>query len=233
MHLIARKLSSRRGASVLIALLLFLVCAFVGAAVLTAAYHNASRTSAIRQEQQTYLSVASAAELLKDELVGQSVVWNHVVTGYYTESVDSGGKPTGQYVLTSTSDAWEAECDYTGLLKTISQEVLEVLQGEHTRAGKAHSLSISLPEYPQLETVSGSLTLSATETEAYRITILLSDQNGGNELEVTLNAATGVATQTAGSMEAGAIAVTTKTTVAWNNAVIRLTSIPTEGGLTP
>ena len=54
----------------LIALLFFLVTMMVGAVVLTAASTNAGRVTRNRQEQQKYLAVASAAELVKEDIAG-------------------------------------------------------------------------------------------------------------------------------------------------------------------
>lgn len=67
-----RKLNSQSGASIVIALVFFLVCLTVGAVVLTAATANAGRVTRIQKEQQAYFAVRSAAELLRDELAGES-----------------------------------------------------------------------------------------------------------------------------------------------------------------
>lgn len=62
------KLRSERGASILLALLFFLVCAMVGASVLMAAASNAGKSRANREEQQKYLTLSSALRLVCDEL---------------------------------------------------------------------------------------------------------------------------------------------------------------------
>lgn len=63
-----KKLNNRRGASILIALLLFLICALAGAAAITAAASNMGRYEYLIKNQQTYLSVSSAARLFRDSL---------------------------------------------------------------------------------------------------------------------------------------------------------------------
>ncbi len=68
----ARKLKSNRGASVIIALLVLLICVTAGAAALTAASANAGRYTHMRRDQQRYLAVSSAAKLVRAELAGQS-----------------------------------------------------------------------------------------------------------------------------------------------------------------
>ena len=70
---IFNKLSSARGASLTMALLLFLVCAVVGSVVLAAGTAAAGRISERAQSDQRYFAVTSAAELLARELDGKSV----------------------------------------------------------------------------------------------------------------------------------------------------------------
>lgn len=67
MQKIKAKLNSKRGVSLLMALLLFLMCALSGAAAITAAGSNIGRYSYMREYQQEYLSVSSAAKLLKTQ----------------------------------------------------------------------------------------------------------------------------------------------------------------------
>ena len=63
-----QKLSSRRGASLLIALLYFLVCGLVAAVILGAAMTNMQKIKGAHQRQQAYDSVSSAAQLIRDEM---------------------------------------------------------------------------------------------------------------------------------------------------------------------
>ena len=72
-HIIRKKLSSSRGASITMALLLFLACAVIGAVVLNAGTASAGRLSDMAKTDRRYYSVASAAELLAKELNGQSI----------------------------------------------------------------------------------------------------------------------------------------------------------------
>ncbi len=72
MTMTARKLRSRRGASIIIALLVLLICATAGAAALTAASANAGRYTHMRRDQQRYLAVSSAVKLVRAELADQS-----------------------------------------------------------------------------------------------------------------------------------------------------------------
>lgn len=61
------KLKSNRGASLFIAIVVFLVCSLVGMAALTAVSTSAGRYQYLEAEQQDYLAVSSAARLLEKQ----------------------------------------------------------------------------------------------------------------------------------------------------------------------
>lgn len=74
------KLNSQRGAAILLALLLFLVCCMAAASVMAAAVSNAGKTRSSSVEQQKYLTLSSAIQLVADELeraeyTGRYNVW--------------------------------------------------------------------------------------------------------------------------------------------------------------
>lgn len=92
---VKEKLNSKRGASVVLALFLLLVCTFAGTSALTAARANVGRYSTMRETQQDYLSVTSAAKLIiedikscaPDEGTGKKVTGTVPRTGVSTVSV--------------------------------------------------------------------------------------------------------------------------------------------------
>ena len=91
-HRIIRKLRSRTGASILFALLLFLVCAVLCSVVLAASTAASGRMSRIAGTDQKYYAVTSAAELLKDLIDGKSVSIVKVTeTTYRTNYSNAGG----------------------------------------------------------------------------------------------------------------------------------------------
>lgn len=63
-----RKLTSQRGASLLLALLFLLICGMVSSSILMASVSNAGKHRSNREEHQTYLALSSAVSLLCDEL---------------------------------------------------------------------------------------------------------------------------------------------------------------------
>jgi len=62
-----KKLKSDRGATLIIALLFFMVCIMVASAIMTAAVANMGRIDKQRDEEQIYLAVFSAVRMLQDD----------------------------------------------------------------------------------------------------------------------------------------------------------------------
>ncbi|MDR3767605.1 MAG: hypothetical protein Q3Y08_11340 [Butyricicoccus sp.] len=88
-RMLQRKLQSQRGASLLLALLLLLICSMVGASILMAAASNAGKHRSNLAEHQTYLALSSAVSLLCDELnaaqyTGQYQYWEEEYTNSET-----------------------------------------------------------------------------------------------------------------------------------------------------
>ncbi|HBT96094.1 MAG TPA: hypothetical protein DEB24_08535 [Coriobacteriia bacterium] len=80
---LARRLTDTTGASLVIALLFFLICAVVGSTVLTAASVNAMSTANYREARQAEYTVSSAAALMADALQREVRVewdWSNVST---------------------------------------------------------------------------------------------------------------------------------------------------------
>ena len=70
MNRISKKLKSQSGASIIIALVLLLVCVMVGSVILSSAAGNADKMRKRESEQQEYLALSSAAELIRTSLGG-------------------------------------------------------------------------------------------------------------------------------------------------------------------
>lgn len=77
MQRLTGKLKSEKGASILLALLLLLICMMVGASVLMAAVSNAGKARSNRQEEQVYLALSSALRLVTDDLVSAKYTGNY------------------------------------------------------------------------------------------------------------------------------------------------------------
>lgn len=85
-----KKLKNERGESILMALLLLLLASVISALILTAATNAAHHLRNDRKAQQNYLTVSSAAELIRDSILQESYtrVWEKVTT--YTKNDDTG-----------------------------------------------------------------------------------------------------------------------------------------------
>ena len=129
--MLARKLKSNRGVSILMGLLLLLVCALAGAAALTAAGSNAGRYTHLREDQQRYLAVASAVRLVRDELCAgeytASATLREIHTYSYAPPNDEGGGgfwyedwDSPHYTLDPV-----AESAYTGSFRPWLEEQME------------------------------------------------------------------------------------------------------------
>lgn len=95
MSVLKRKLKSDRGASITWALLIFLVCAVIGSAVLVAGTASSGRMSEVADNDQRYYAVTSAARLLIDLIDDETATIvkeeanaeGTAVTNYYVNGV--------------------------------------------------------------------------------------------------------------------------------------------------
>lgn len=105
MNPVMRKLKSKRGASMLLAMMFMAFCVFVGGSVLSAAVANGSRVAKQSENQQEYLRQRSAALVIADELKGhpddqlQMIVEEKVVTISSSDSEESQVKTTYTFQL--------------------------------------------------------------------------------------------------------------------------------------
>lgn len=113
MKALKNKWSSRRGASILLALLFLLVSMLVGSSVLMAAASNAGKINSNRVEHQKYLTVSSALTFVVEELKNMKYTG-----GYAVDSADNGSETvdhtiTNKYTITGTwkqkgLEGWDA-----------------------------------------------------------------------------------------------------------------------------
>ena len=96
-----KKLKNNSGATILMALLLILLAMAVGAAILTAAVSAAHHMNSDREAQQNYLTVSSAAELIRDSIAGDK--YERTMTETHTAVRDTDGNITGENVSYSTN----------------------------------------------------------------------------------------------------------------------------------
>jgi len=97
---IYKKMKSQRGASLPLALLLFLICAMAASIVLSASTAAAGRASQLAETDQAYYSVTSAVNLFRDELTGADGQGHPVTVAVKYSSAAGTGSP--YQVLVST-----------------------------------------------------------------------------------------------------------------------------------
>ena len=130
---ISEKMRSQSGASILLALLFFLLCAMVGASVLMAAASNAGKIRSNRQEQQKYFTLSSALQLVCDELEAAQYTakYRYVVEDIGHDEPIQNGDETGsvwvhdyyKYTYTQETGAYSAVSP-----KGLPEDVLPLLQ---------------------------------------------------------------------------------------------------------
>lgn len=99
MRRITKKLHSEHGASLMVALLMFLLCLTIGSLIVTTALSGALKAKNRYSQQQAYLAVSSAARLLKDTQGRYTYTTGEIFETWETGGTDIWGKP-------ETASAW-------------------------------------------------------------------------------------------------------------------------------
>lgn len=173
MKAVRQKLKSQQGASILLALLFFLICILVAVSLLMAAVSNAGKIRSNREEHQKHLAVSSALELVCDDFLKATYTVRYNFTA---ESAD-GEKTKNIY------DNFFGNCDSVGadyIKKAIELDLnlvakqqmladlerfdaMDVSQAEYScdfqefgqnpasESGRTFIIRPDSPEYPQLE----------------------------------------------------------------------------------
>lgn len=124
-----KKLESERGASLMVALLLFLVCTIVASIVLVAGTASAGRLSQLREADQRYYSVTSAAELIRDKFPQTAVItrthsYTQLVTTEFSADPDSPLSNEGEPGSPSVKDSTYSEATVEAFNKS-NQKVVD------------------------------------------------------------------------------------------------------------
>lgn len=168
-----KKLKNERGESILMALLLLLLASVISALILTAATNAAHHLRNDRKAQQNYLTVSSAAELIRDSILQESYtrVWEKVTTyekndeGQYVWQKEDTKLVPGQF--TGIMRAWLAVgiednenegakyASVTGYQDTIKVDVpikgedkLQTVQAEFTMDENTANITVKLSLLP-------------------------------------------------------------------------------------
>lgn len=116
MNRMKQKLKSEYGASILLALLFFLICTLVTAVLLMAAASNAGKIRSNREIHQKYLAVSSALELVCEDLLSKEYCGQYdFVRIEHVEEHDDGTE-TITYENYYTQQKGKYDCKLSGLL---------------------------------------------------------------------------------------------------------------------
>ena len=147
-----RRVAGRQGASILIALFYFLVCALVGGVVLTAATVTSGQLAALEKSQQAYYSTTSAAELLRDVVQGgtctrgsgtDASAWTCSLPGERASSVQSLSSWLGnaaQEVSGKAASSALASASGKSPVATVKDAVVSFASAAGTSAGSASAV---------------------------------------------------------------------------------------------
>ena len=162
-----RKLHTQRGASLLVALMFFLVCAMVAAVIVGSATTNAMKLQQRKEDKQIYNSVSSAAKLLRDK-VGQLTMegseskvhygCNDYVADQYTEL--EGMSPEQEADSTSTTKV----VPKLGTEDAADDPLLSLL-AEGVQAVYQSDLELATDQKKSFDSWSGSFTIDDSKCE--------------------------------------------------------------------
>lgn len=165
-----KKLKNERGESILMALLLLLLASVISALILTAATNAAHHLRNDRKAQQNYLTVSSAAELIRDSILQESYtrVWEKVTT--YKKNDE------GQYVW-QKEDTKLVPGQFTGIMKAWLAVGIADNENEGARYASVTGyqdtikVDISIEGEDKLQTVQAEFTM---DKDTANITVKLS-----------------------------------------------------------
>jgi hypothetical protein len=163
MERIKQKLHSRRGASIILAMLLMMVAVMVSAVIISASYTAAKRVNDDSDRQQGLLTASSAARFVAEDLRG--VEFSKTTTQYYVynpykdENEDTYyvKEPTGAPIITWTPASDDGS---GGLFNTALRQIAEKADYGYEVEGE-YDLLISPPEGTSLLTAIFHFTLEA------------------------------------------------------------------------
>ncbi len=177
---IISKLRSDRGASLLMALLLFLICAVLGVVVLAAGTTASGRLSGLTAADRRYYAVRSAAELFRQTLDGQEQTVIRTKTQGFTVTWTDGAEPGApvpdlagaQYVLGNTVD--------TSFLETAVLDYVLGLERNATTDAEKETILTHTPGKDCSKDVYAQITVSPVEdgVDLVEVNVTVEMKNG-------------------------------------------------------
>ncbi|MBP3876728.1 MAG: hypothetical protein J6E44_02070 [Lachnospiraceae bacterium] len=164
---IRKKLKSEDGASLMLALLFFVICAMVASVILAAATAAAGRISKLEETNQDRLALESAAGVIKNELVGVK----YISTQNYNDEGPTGTPEPAWQRLNKTNNRYEeVEVNFSGII----EKMLSKTKKEYTISATNMPSVIMAPS------------MVDTDEDKYSIIIKLTIAEGNKPLEMVL-----------------------------------------------
>lgn len=198
---IKEKIHSQSGVSFLFGLLAFLVAAMVSVTIVTAASTTMKRVHNDRKEQQELLTLNSAAQFVRDEMLKTKYI-----TTVETKK-DSYGNDS------SVTTTYTSEGTFAPEMKAAVERVNT--GSSYVSVPSAITLDVDGME---MQTVKASFTMSAEGTEKYRVIFTIYIEESGNTLFLTMSGSTSEKTDT--STSGGITTIKKASTISWGSPVI-------------
>jgi uncharacterized protein (UPF0333 family) len=211
MQALTKKLQSESGASILLALLLLLVAIVVSAVIVVSALSAMQSLDQDRSEQQVYLEVSSAAELVRDELENGSCDYNNTETKVYTRrnSWSSWGTPK-----TSTDEKYG-----NGAFASVIKAGLEHVK-DYSGATFSKTYTINADDYDVIN-VEVTLVESSDNAGNYNLTVRFAGGNDDHKCKMILTAECIKTTNSSNTTKNNTKTEITTTTLKWQNTSIQ------------
>lgn len=221
MNAVRRKLNSKSGISLAIALVFFLLCAMVGTVVLSAVSTSAGSTAQERQLYRRTLALTSASQLLRQDIQAMTFTGSYARTETVTTTVDPDG---GSGTKVETGEEYQR-----GIPTLVGSKLFAVKDnGDGTYSdslnlteryfGKLSALFAGIPAVPTEQTIRfqaveeqniPEVTGTIRVEEDYTLTVAL--QCGENRLTMSFPPNVQPQTETAAPVTTKVDDVTTKT----------------------
>lgn len=185
------KLRSQKGASLILAAVYFLICAFVGGTVLAAATSGSAHLKDRKSDEQAFLVQRSAARVIEQEL--------SVTDGYLQAVITPGETPALELTNASPSE----------LQELVAQAALVRYKGEKATVDETTEGDLTLTM--SADSVSDVVSVHYEVGDNYDLTVSLKGEDGTGILYVFMKASVSEITRDS----------VTITTVTWNDPVIR------------
>ncbi len=224
------KLRSESGASMIMALLLMLVVVVTSAVIVSAATSSALSIEEDRDSQQAYLTVSSAAELMRDELESGKCNYTATTTQKYTRSRTYWGSSWGAWSKSGDPSTKYSFNDESALFTGIMKEAMDYITAYSTSFYKTYAIEAGNLDKVSAEVMMGKVTSSDSGEGIgnYNLTVTFDGEQDPHKCKMKLTME-GIATTSTSSTEEDVSWYSTTqtkteittTTVEWKNAKIQ------------